>query len=46
VIAVNHDSAPIGLRRGERIARLVFQGFIVDTVLSRERAHSGPGSTG
>ena len=26
VIAVNHGSEPIGLRRGERIAQLVFQG--------------------
>ena len=46
VIAVNHGSEPIGLRRGERIAQLVFQGFIVDTLPSSERAHSGPGSTG
>lgn len=46
MIAINHGSEPIGLRRGERIAQLVFQGFIVDTLPSSERAHSGPGSTG
>jgi dUTP pyrophosphatase len=47
VIAINHGSVPVELRRGERIAQLVFQGFIaVDTLPSSERAHSGPGSTG
>ena len=43
MIAINHGSEPIGLRRGERIAQLVFQGFIVDTVLSRERAQQRAG---
>jgi dUTP pyrophosphatase len=53
VIVINHDlSAPIELRRGERIAQLVFQRveearFIeVDVLPDSERGAGGHGSTG
>ena len=53
VIVINHDSArPLQLRRGERVAQLVFQRveraeFVeVDELPESERGEGGHGSTG